>query len=109
MLAAQAAVADQADDVLASLLKGELTSVPTGLTIMAGLNCGTPSSLAWPYLRDGLDAAIAVTDAKGAAALAGAEAALTGAGAEARRAALAAPDATVVLICTEGGAANPWI
>jgi diaminopropionate ammonia-lyase len=113
--------------VLASLLKGELASVPTGLTIMAGLNCGTPSSLAWPYLRDGLDAAIAVTDAEaaaavrelaghgipagpcGAAALAGAEAALTGAGAEARRAALAAgPDATVVLICTEGAAANPW-
>jgi diaminopropionate ammonia-lyase len=101
--------------------------VPTGLTIMAGLNCGTPSSLAWPYLRDGLDAAIAVNDAGcaaavreladhgiaagpcGAAALAGAGAALTGVGAEARRTALAIePDATLVLICTEGAAANPW-
>ena len=30
---------------------------------MNGLNCGTPSSIAWPYLRGGLDAAIAVTDA----------------------------------------------
>ena len=118
---------DTAAGVLASLIKGELASVPTGLTIMAGLNCGTPSSLAWPYLRDGLDAAIAVTDAGcaaavreladhgiaagpcGAAALAGAGAALTGAGAEARRTALTAgPDTTVVLICTEGAAANPW-
>ena len=35
---------------------------------MAGLNCGTPSLLAWPYLRDGLDAAVAVTDADSIAA-----------------------------------------
>jgi len=112
--------------VLASLAAGELVSVPTGTTVMAGLNCGTPSMLAWPYLREGLDAAVSVTDADsiaaahdlaghripagpcGAASLAGALAALTGEGADARRAALAIePDTTVVLLSTEGTAANP--
>jgi diaminopropionate ammonia-lyase len=29
---------------------------------MAGLNCGTPSTLAWPVLRAGLDHAITVDD-----------------------------------------------
>jgi diaminopropionate ammonia-lyase len=62
---------------------------------MNGLNGGTPSSIAWPYLRAGVDAAIAVTDAdarggrrpdgsrvpagsSGAAGLTGLRAALTG-------------------------------
>jgi diaminopropionate ammonia-lyase len=31
-------------------------------SIMAGLNCGTPSSAAWPLLRDGVDAFVAVED-----------------------------------------------
>jgi diaminopropionate ammonia-lyase len=31
-------------------------------TIMAGLNCGTPSISAWPFLRDGFDLIMAVTD-----------------------------------------------
>jgi diaminopropionate ammonia-lyase len=112
--------------VLASLVRGELGTISTSETIMAGLNCGTPSLLAWPYLRDGLDAAVAITDADsataardlvgygipagpcGGASLAGARAALTGEDAEARRAALAiGPDATVVLLSTEGAAANP--
>jgi diaminopropionate ammonia-lyase len=112
--------------VLASLARGEPGTITTGETIMAGLNCGTPSMLAWPYLRDGLDAAVAVasTDAAaaardlaghgipagpcGGASLAGARAVLTGEGAQPRRAALAlAPDATVVLLSTEGAAANP--
>jgi diaminopropionate ammonia-lyase len=117
---------DTAACVLASLIRGERVSVPTGTTVMAGLNCGTPSLLAWPWLRDGLDAAVAVTDANsvaaaraladcgiaagpcGGASLAGARAALTGEGAEARRAALAVePGTTVVLLSTEGAAANP--
>ena len=112
--------------VLASLARGELGIIGTSRTIMAGLNCGTPSMLAWPYLRDGLDAAVAVADADSAAAaralagygipagpcggasLAGARAALTGEGSQARRASLAVgPDATVVLLSTEGSAANP--
>ena len=96
-------------------------SVPTGDTVMAGLNCGTPSSLAWPYLYGGLDAAVAVPDAAslraaddlaglgvssgpcGAASLAGLRALLTGAGAEERRTALGlGPDSVVVLLSTEG-------
>ncbi|MCF2528953.1 diaminopropionate ammonia-lyase [Yinghuangia soli] len=112
--------------VLESLRRGELTSVDTGETTMAGLNCGTPSSIAWPFLRNGLDGAVAVSDAAGAraaadlaaagvssgpcgaAALAGLRAALTGADADAHRAALGL-DATsvVVLLSTEGTAANP--
>ncbi|MFD6435953.1 diaminopropionate ammonia-lyase [Streptomyces venezuelae] len=114
--------------VLASLRAGRLTRVPAGATVMAGLNCGTPSTLAWPVLRDGLDAAVAVTDAAGmsavrdlaasgvsagpcgAASLAGVRAALTGTGGAERRAALGVgPDATVVLISTEGAAANPGL
>jgi len=31
-------------------------------TIMAGLNCGTPSIAAWPFIRDSLDLFVAVTD-----------------------------------------------
>jgi diaminopropionate ammonia-lyase len=112
--------------VLASLVRGEFGTVATGETIMSGLNCGTPSRLAWPYLRDGLDAAIAVANSEaavaardlagygipagpcGGAALAGVRAALTGEGAEGRRAALALDSGgTVVLLSTEGPAVNP--
>ncbi|MGH3122782.1 MAG: pyridoxal-phosphate dependent enzyme [Streptosporangiaceae bacterium] len=112
--------------VLASLVRGELGTVATGETIMSGLNCGTPSRLAWPYLRDGLDAAVAVANSEaavaardlagygipagpcGGASLAGVRAALTGEGTQARRAALALDSGgTVVLLSTEGSAANP--
>jgi diaminopropionate ammonia-lyase len=48
--------------VTTSLQAGELLTVSTGQTVMAGLNCGTPSSLAWPVLRAGLDAAVAVEE-----------------------------------------------
>jgi diaminopropionate ammonia-lyase len=58
--------ADTAACVRASLVAGRLCTVPTGATTMHGLNCGTPSALAWPYLRDGLDAAVAVSDARSA-------------------------------------------
>lgn len=112
--------------VLTSLTRQQPVTVPTGDTTMAGLNCGTPSRLAWPYLQDGLDAAVAVTDADtaaaaralaalgvssgpcGAASLAGARAALTGEHAATRRQDLALdPTATVVLLSTEGTTANP--
>jgi diaminopropionate ammonia-lyase len=36
--------------------------VSTGQTSMAGLNCGTPSYLAWPDLQEGLAGAVAVDD-----------------------------------------------
>ncbi|GHH29065.1 diaminopropionate ammonia-lyase [Lentzea cavernae] len=54
---------DSAACVLTSLEAGELTTVPTGDTIMAGLNCGTPSSTSWPFLFHGLDAAVAISEA----------------------------------------------
>ncbi|KAK5137946.1 hypothetical protein LTR08_005742 [Meristemomyces frigidus] len=45
-----------------SLHTGRLTSIETGNSIMCGMNCGTPSTIAWPILRDGVWAAVAVTD-----------------------------------------------
>ncbi|OLR92924.1 pyridoxal-phosphate dependent enzyme [Actinokineospora bangkokensis] len=105
--------------VLESLRAGAPTSVPTTPTIMAGLNAGTPSSTAWPYLRDGLDAAVAVTDADsaraaedlaaaglssgpcGAATLAGLRAVLPTGGLG------LGPGSVVVLLSTEGRDANP--
>ncbi len=109
--------------VVASLAADAPTTVPTADTVMAGLNCGTPSSLAWPVLRAGLDAAIAVDDDEahaavadlgdrgidsgpsGAAALAGARRALTGPHASERRRHLGVDgDAVVVLVSTEGRA-----
>ena len=114
---------DTAACVLRSLADGALVSVPTDVTVMNGLNCGTPSSIAWPYLRGGLDAAVAVTDddaraavaglasagsaagPSGAAGLAGLRAALTGPDAAARRhdLGLGGDRPPVVLcICTEG-------
>ncbi|MFJ9176346.1 diaminopropionate ammonia-lyase [Streptomyces sp. NPDC102360] len=112
--------------VLESLARGEPVSVATGDTGMAGLNCGTPSTLAWPVLSEGLDAAVAVRDTDsaraaarladlgvscgpcGAAPLAGLRAALSGTGAHERRAALGlGPASVVVLLSTEGSAANP--
>lgn len=109
---------DTAAGVLASLVAATPVAVPTGSTVMAGLNCGTVSGSAWPVLRDGCDAAVAVTDGQarravadlgalgvrsgpsGAAALAGARVALAD---PARRAALDLPaDPVVVLLSTEG-------
>ncbi len=112
---------DTADCVITSLVTDTPASVPTGTTVMAGLNCGTISSLAWPVLRKGLDAAVVVTDqqalrasadlgsagicsgACGAATLAGVRAALTS---RTRRDDLDLPDdPVVVLLSTEGLAA----
>jgi diaminopropionate ammonia-lyase len=109
---------DTAACLLASLTAARATTVATAATVMAGLNCGTVSSSAWPALRAGCDAAVAVSDeealcavadlgrlgvssgASGAATLAGARAALTEPG---RRAALGIDDdAVVVLLSTEG-------
>ncbi len=111
---------DTAACALASLRAGRPVTVRTGHTVMAGLNCGTVSALAWPYLAGGLDAAVAVSDQQaeramaelaavgvssgpsGAASLAGARAAVTGPGSAERRSVLAVgPAATVVLLNTE--------
>lgn len=106
--------------VLAALRAGRMLTVPTGATAMTGLNCGTMSAAAWPVLRAGLAAAVAVSDAdalraardlaglgvdsgpSGAATLAGARAALTD---QHRRQALGVdPHTVVVLLSTEGSA-----
>ncbi|MEV0704697.1 diaminopropionate ammonia-lyase [Saccharopolyspora sp. NPDC050389] len=111
---------DTAACIQTGLASGRPCTVQTGSTIMAGLNCGTPSSLAWPYLRDGLDAVVAVSDEQaagaarelaalgvssgpcGAATLAAARAVLAEA-APSRRAALGlSADSTIALLNTEG-------
>jgi diaminopropionate ammonia-lyase len=60
---------DVADCLRASLAAGAPTTVPTGETSMAGLNCGTPSYLAWPDLQRGLAGAVVVDDAAAADAI----------------------------------------
>lgn len=97
--------------LLASLLRGRSVTVPTGATIMAGLNCGTVSSGAWPVLRAGCDAAVAVEDASAARAVedlgrlgisSGPSGAASLAGVRAAARELALPsDAVVVLLSTE--------
>lgn len=108
---------DTAACVLDSLTVGAPVTVPTTATVMAGLNCGTVSAAAWPLLREGCDAAIAVSDAaalqavadlgrlgvssgpSGAATLAGVRAALA---TPKRRAALGIDaGSTIVLLSTE--------
>ena len=112
---------DTAACLLAAMRAGRPVTIPTANTIMAGLNCGTISSSAWPCFSGGLDAAVAVTDdaarraaadlaaagissgPSGASSLAGARAALTGPG---RRAELGVgPTSVIVLLSTE--AAHP--
>lgn len=107
-----------------SLLAGCPVTVDTSFpSIMAGLNCGTPSELGWPSLRAGLDAAITVSENEcrqavldlselgqdagpcGAATLAGVRNALAD---DDRRAQLnLGPESVIVLVSTEGLAANP--
>ena len=60
---------DVAQCIRASLAAGAPTTVPTGETSMAGLNCGTPSYLAWPDLDRGLAGAVVVDDAATASAV----------------------------------------
>lgn len=110
--------------VLESLLADQILSVDTSCdTVMTGLRTGTPSEIAWPSLREGLDVAVAVDDREartavkdfekwghdvgpcGAASLAGIRRAL---GDDELTAALDLPESPViVLLSTEGLAANP--
>jgi diaminopropionate ammonia-lyase len=97
--------------ITTSLLAGELLTIPTSKTVMAGLNCGTPSSLAWPVLRSGLDYSItveddaalqAVDDLQTAGISSGSSGAATLAGVRAARDRLnLMENSTVVLISTE--------
>ena len=108
--------------VLRSLQTGRMVTVPgPHRSIMAGLNCGTPSLVAWPSLQSGLDAVVAVDDERarqamrdlaaagivagetGAASLAGLAEVTGGWEATKLRGALGlAADARILLLCTEG-------
>ncbi len=116
---------DAAACLLAAMRAGRPTTIPTANTIMAGLNCGTISSSAWPSCSQGLDAAVAVTDdaarraaadlaaagissgPSGAASLAGARAALTGPGSPGRRAELGMDRASVIVLLSTEAAQPP--
>lgn len=107
---------DTAPCVWKSIQKGELTSVPNTQTAMTGLNCGTPSTIAWPLLQSGLDASVTISDFEahtatmklkdlglnvgpcGAAPLASL---LRLTPADKEKLGLG-PESTVVLLCTEG-------
>jgi diaminopropionate ammonia-lyase len=111
-----------ADCVLRSSRAGHIETVPgPHRSIMVGLNCGTPSPLAWPLVSRGADWFVSIDDGwarqamralagagvvageTGAAALGGFTAFATGPESEARREAAGIDDTTTVLIlCTEG-------
>jgi diaminopropionate ammonia-lyase len=107
-----------------SLQAGKPVVVDTSFpTIMSGLNCGTPSELGWPSLLAGLDGAVSVSEDEcrqavldlgdlgqdagpcGAATLAGVRAAL--ADGDRRRQLGITKKSVIVLVSTEGLAANP--
>lgn len=109
---------------LESLRAGHPVTVPAEApTIMKGLNCGTVSRIAWPVLREGLDAALTVTDDEARDAVKtlnalGVPSGPCGASTLAALRRLAEDsdarallgvdaDATVVLVSTESIAANP--
>lgn len=101
----------------ASLVADEPVTVETGRTIMAGLNCGTVAESSWPVLRAGVDLSAVVTDAQTAAAVRDLEAlgvdsgpcgasSLTAVRAL-REQGLLEDGAHILLLSTEGRAANP--
>ena len=109
-----------------SIDAGQPVTVETGVTVMSGLNCGTPSLLAWPLIRDGLDGAVSIDDSHavtaawdltaldvpagpcGGSGLAAARFMLTGPGSQERRKHLRIDEtSTALLIITEGSVANP--
>jgi diaminopropionate ammonia-lyase len=113
---------ESASCVTQSLREGRPVMLPFPQTsIMAGLNCGTPSQLAWPLVARGIDVMVAVCDARaeeavrtlaaegiiagetGAAALAGLEAICSHPAAAAARDVLRlGRGCRVLVLCTEG-------
>jgi diaminopropionate ammonia-lyase len=104
--------------VLASVEAGGIVTIPGPHdSIMAGLNCGTPSLVAWPLVSTGFDAYLAFEDAYARRAMrslagAGIVAGETGAAGLGGLAALlemgvtdevpVGPKSAVLLLCTEG-------
>jgi diaminopropionate ammonia-lyase len=108
--------------VLESMRAGRIISIPGPQdSIMAGLNCGTPSPVAWPEVSSGIDLFIAIEDEQareamralarddvvagetGAAGAGGLIDLCTAPDAAAARAVLGVTDTTrALLLCTEG-------
>lgn len=106
---------ERAACVLASVEAGEIVTIPGPHdSIMAGLNCGTPSVVAWPDVSQGFDLYLATSDERARAAMRaladdGIVAGETGAAGAAGLAEVAEAglvelrsDATVLLLVTEG-------
>jgi diaminopropionate ammonia-lyase len=104
---------ESADCMLASVEAGHLVEVPgPHRSIMAGLNCGSPSPVAWPWVSNGFDGFLAIDDdaaragmrALAAEGIVSGETGASGAGAllAARDALDLTPDTTVLLLSTEG-------
>ena len=106
---------EDADCVLRSVLAGERTTVPgPHRSMMVGLNCGTPSLVAWPLMRAGLDWCVTVEDERAAEAMRwlAAEGIVSGETGAAAAAGLGAfiesglaglgPGSTVLVLSTEG-------
>ena len=112
--------------ILASMQAGELVLVPGPHdSIMAGLNCGMPSPIAWPLVSGGIDLFLAIDDERaregmralaqagitagetGAAGLGGLFALLHGPDAAEQRAAHGITPTTSVLILVTEGATDP--
>jgi diaminopropionate ammonia-lyase len=112
--------------MLASMQAGRMVEVPGPHdSIMAGLNCGAPSPVAWPVVSAGIDLFVAVEDERarqamralaadgivagetGAAGAAGLLDLLTGPDATALREALGVTPTTRVLLIATEGATDP--
>lgn len=116
----------QAACMLASMEAGEIVTVPGPHdSIMAGLNCGRPSLIAWPITARGIDAFVAVPDERareamralarvgimagetGAAALAGLIELLTGDEKARHRQVLGIDERSRALVIVTEGATDP--
>lgn len=115
-----------ADCALESMRAGEIVTVPgPHRSIMVGLNCGTPSPIAWPVLSRGIDLFVAIEDERarqamrllaqegivsgesGASGLGGLLDVLTGPSAEQTRRSLEIDESSTVLVVSTEGATDP--
>ncbi len=115
-----------ADCILESVEAGEIITIDSAQdSIMAGLNCGTPSLLAWPLVSTAIDVYVAVDDDRaregmrqlasagvvagetGAAGLAGLIELTQSADAEPARKALGLDESSRVLVLSTEGATDP--
>lgn len=113
---------------LESARAGKIVSVPgPHRSIMVGLNCGTPSLIAWPVLSRGVDLFVAIEDERareamqllaaegivsgesGASGLGGLLEVLTGSTAEESRRSLGVDGDSSVLVISTEGATDPQV